>query len=355
MGKQLWSKEDRDLMVECLGVSTNVDDACNVFSAQSGRPINRNQMAGTLRLDGIVAAQRLGRDIVIGPQTAAPEICVEPARWTEPAEYLIATEGKDAEVERRVTVPDVHVPAHDRQAYAVLLGVIRDFQPHKGHLIGDFLEMESLSSHPKKGADRAHLAAEYRAGNEALDQLQDASNTTSWVMMEGNHEVRTSRFSNEAQDGALTGMLDVPANLYIQAPSDYHRAAATPLRGIEWVPLSKQTLVDGPIGYLHGVFEGQNHCRDHASVEAPRRGVKHIVYGHMHTLAYAKAKSGFDAWCCGFLGDERRAEFSYTKGRATGWTQGFLLHEIYGDTVQTTPVTIKDGKAIFGGRVYGEA
>jgi hypothetical protein len=244
-------------------------------------------------------------------------------------------------IERRIAIPDVHRPAHHEAAWKLLLEVAKDFRPHEAILMGDYLDLESLSQHPKKRPDTIKLKDELGDGNKGLDELDRAlPRKTKRRFLQGNHCVRSERF--EAEFGQLDGMLSIPAGLGLKK------------RGWQWVSLRQQNrFVLGPVAYLHGISESKHHAMLHAEQFAPRIGVRHVTYGHMHTLQSAQSNAGYSARCCGFLGDERNIAFSYTKGRPTAWVVGFVLQEICGANVVETEVRIVNGRAVFNGRLYG--
>lgn len=275
------------------------------------------------------------------------------AGWTEP-ERSGPSAVTAAESRRVLVIPDVHVPYHDRKAWSVALSIAREWNPHRVVVIGDFMDTEAVSRHPKTQPDVIRLAEEYHEANLRLDELQNVTPDASWLYIEGNHENRVAKWCNEF--GTMDGLFDVAASLYMVARDDYHRNAST-LRGMEWIPLSRQPFVIDGVAYLHGVFENMHHASFHAGQLAPTLGVPEVVYGHMHALQSATSpalpgRPGYRATCCGFLGDATQRVFrAYVKGKPKPWDVGLLLQEVGGGLATNTPVRIVDGRALFGGRV----
>lgn len=246
-----------------------------------------------------------------------------------------------AKVERRLIIPDVHRPAHHPAAWKVLLDVAKAYRPHEAIIMGDFLDLESLSQHPKNRPDTVKLKDELRSGEDGLDELDRVlpRNVRKWYLA-GNHCARAERF--EAAFGHLDGMLSIPKGLNLAK------------RRWQWVTLRQQNrFVLGPVAYLHGISESKNHAMVHAEQFAPRIGVRHVIYAHMHATQSAQSNAGYFARCCGFLGDEQNIAFAYTKGRPTAWVLSFLLQEVSGRTVTDTEVRIVNGRAVLNGRTYG--
>jgi hypothetical protein len=272
--------------------------------------------------------------------------------WKEPQKTATATAAKE-EIRRVAIVPDTHVPFHDRAAWSVALSVVREWKPHRVILIGDFMDTESVSRHGKNTPDTVKLAEEYHETNLRLDELQNAAPDATWLYLEGNHENRVSKWCCEF--GSMDGLLDVPEALYMKPRDEgYHRASAL-LRGMEWIPLSRQPYQIDGCAYLHGVYENQHHAAFHALHLGPEIGCKEIRYGHMHTLQSAVSPAGYHARCVGFLGDGASRAFKYKRGRPAPWAKGVVLQEIGAGLVTDTPVRIVGGRALFSGRVVQAA
>ena len=85
-----------------------------------------------------------------------------------------------ADTLRIAVIPDKHVPSHDRRACATARGVIREYKPHRVQIIGDFMDMESLTHFPKRKPDITRLSAEYYEANVELDADQSAAPDAIW-------------------------------------------------------------------------------------------------------------------------------------------------------------------------------
>lgn len=274
------------------------------------------------------------------------------AGWTEPERPLPAR-AAPVEVIRSVMLTDVHVPYQHRRNVECALGIIREVQPHETDLLGDVMELESLSRHPKSKPDLSRLAAEFYETNVFLDAVQEANGGRKTRFLEGNHCARASRY--EAEYGELDGMLSVPKSLYLEPRSDYHRETSN-LRGIEWIPLRMQPFTVRSLALLHGVFESQYHAWMNAMHLGPRCGARFIFSGHMHGFQSFTSPAGCTAFALPWLGDERRHVFqAYVKGKPRPWNSGVLIREECGETVTVTPVFIENGRALFGGRVVQAA
>lgn len=278
----------------------------------------------------------------------------KPRPGFSPSDPIAPAPAKADEIIRGVVLPDTHVPLHDRLAWACALGIIREFRPHFGVIIGDFGEFESLSKHAKSKPDLVRLSEEFYDCNVALDELQGASPNTEWDFVEGNHEQRAVRFANEF--GQLDGLFNVAEQLYIlPQEGGYHRASSD-LRGMGWIPHAAQPLKQYGCGFQHGDLPGmfcQYPARYYADVEGPQHGMRQFYFGHSHTFQYIRLANGYWGQCVGYLGPKNP---TYRNGKAAPWVHGLVTLEVHRsptlDIVQHTPIEIQNGRAVFGGRLY---
>jgi predicted phosphodiesterase len=252
-----------------------------------------------------------------------------------PASPGLAVNGRP---ERRLIIPDAHIPAHDRRAWEIMLAVCRDYRPDKTIIMGDLMDTASLSHHPKRQPNEIRLRDETDATNACLDDLMKAGPGETYYL-QGNHEFWSAGF--EAENPQLEGCLDIPTWLRLKE------------RGVRWVSLREQDdFKIGPIAYCHGVFEGQTAARKHAEVFGPKVGCRYVTFAHIHNDDVATSASGYTARCAGFLGDERLPAFGYRRGRPSPWTLGFRLEEVSGGLVADIPVRVVNGRAMVNGACY---
>lgn len=330
-----------------------LDSACQRYGLSALELLNRPAPTIPPRFSNPVQAAQPAADVP-APEVPAWQGYKPREGWSGPERTPAATASTD-EVKRILVVPDTHVPYHDRKAWSVALSITREWKPHRVILIGDFMDTESVSRHPKTQPDVIRLSEEYYETNLRLDEIQNAAPDASWLYVEGNHENRVAKWCNEF--GTMDGMLNLPEALYLRPRDEgYHRSSSV-LRGMEWIPLSRQPYVIDGVAYLHGVYENQHHAHFHASQLAPTTGAPEVVYGHMHTLQSATSgtipgRPGYRATCCGFLGDSSLPVFrSYVKGQPKPWDVGLLLQEVSGGLVTNLPIRIIGGRALFGGKV----
>jgi predicted phosphodiesterase len=243
----------------------------------------------------------------------------------------------------RLILPDAHIPAHHVKAFATMNAIAKELNPTRLIIMGDWVDVLSLSRHPKRDPGVVRFEDETVAAERELDKVCNATPNAEKYLLQGNHDARSEAY--EAEIPELEGALSIPKRLKLAE------------KRVRWVPLAEQDEtfeIDGT-GYLHGVFEGVNAARQHAEILGPKVGIRRIVFAHCHSAQSWTTASGFSARCCMFLGDEKQKAFSYRKGRPSPWVLGFLIEEVYRNSVTYTEVRIdpKTGRAVFRGQVYG--
>lgn len=110
--------------------------------------------------------------------------------------------------ESAVVANDFHIPHHDTRAVKLLTDFIKDIQPDKLIINGDFVDCfmaSRFTKHPKHGMS---LAKEFKVARQVLGDLKNASPTSELVFIFGNHEWRMEKFilDNARELHGLEGM-----------------------------------------------------------------------------------------------------------------------------------------------------
>ena len=165
-----------------------------------------------------------------------------------------------------VVVSDLHVPYHDKTAWAVCLAAIKALTPSDVVVIGDFVDSYPVSTFGKSPARRADLKFEIDAAHVELDRLQKVAGRAAIHYTAGNHEGRLETYI-ERQAPELYGLVTMPELLQIKQ------------RGIHWVGYQKHFNI-GKISYTHDVgYSGRN------AVSQSLAAFGHsLVFGHTHRL-----------------------------------------------------------------------
>lgn len=246
-----------------------------------------------------------------------------------------------------VVASDVHVPEHDRGAWAVFLAVLGIVRPDEVILAGDFGEWESVSSHGSFNENT--LQSDVVAVRRALNEIREAIGPSARITyLEGNHETRLTRAIMQRAP-ALRGALTLSELLDLDE------------RAVEWVPEGLQPVDRGQLRVLHGhQIYGQGggpiyHSRKAADVYATDAG-RVVTYGHTHKpQQYHRAVMGGTGRAVGLgcLRTIRPDQVRWLQGNEAGWAHGFGVFSILAGSVHVEEVRPIRGQAVFRGRLIG--
>jgi predicted phosphodiesterase len=236
-----------------------------------------------------------------------------------------------------IILPDVHLrPDYIPKPYQTVKKFIKDFKPSEIVILGDFMEVEALSSYDlskRRKIEGKRYEKEVDTANKELDYLQKYCNKITFLM--GNHEYRTQRYLDDHPE--LEGMLEIPKRLHLKE------------RGIKWLPMNKSYQI-GKLHFIHGVYYNKYHAQKHLAEYGDN-----IVYGHTHRpqITYANqkfAKIPYGSFGLGCLGD---TEPSYKKNSPTGHINQFAVVYVNNKgNFNIYPVNVIDNKFIFNGKEY---
>ena len=205
-----------------------------------------------------------------------------------------------------LTIPDVHVPFHDRKAWALMLRVVQETQPDHVVVMGDFIDCYSVSSFSRHPERVSRLKEELHAGNQELDKLHDLVGDRV-TFLEGNHEFRVSKYI-EQRAPELHGLVNLRDALAVD-------------RGWAWVPYREHTIM-GKLAFAHDI----GHVGRQAVQQSLDSMGHNLVIGHTHRagIAYGGTLKGEHrvAMSCGWLGDVRQIDYMH-RAKTRDWQHGF--------------------------------
>jgi len=263
-----------------------------------------------------------------------------PARadgWQAPAKPK-SVGAKDHELV--VFLGDHHAPHHDRKLHVAVCEWLREFQPDRGIILGDLLDLDAVSRHRRTPEWTATVQATLDAGYSILRSYIDASPNTRWQMLDGNHEDRL-RNSILDQLSAVHGVTRASED-----DEDLRPVLSTPflLRldelGIEWERPDggyehAQIKVTSELAARHGwVVKKGSGASALTSIDRLRYSV---VIGHTHRQAIVHHTAhSIDGKPKTLLGCEAGtlASIEGGLGYATSpdWQRGFAVADIYAGT-----------------------
>ncbi len=244
-----------------------------------------------------------------------------------------------------VVVGCVHVPGENKPMFKGICDLLKDYRNEvKGlMLIGDFLDMHSLSSHNRDeftAIPGLTLKEEYKAGNVALDKLTaHLRPEVDKVFIYGNHEDRWNRHMKNMQNAKTP--LDSPAealhlsnrgfNVFTNWSADY-------------------VTLGNHLELMHGQYYN-THCAK-AHIDKLRGSV---MFAHSHRIQmYVEGKTG--GFNIGWGGDIQSPLFNYME-RATKsqWQNGFAIVNIDKDgTYFVQQIFCNNDKFFFNNKQYGK-
>lgn len=242
-------------------------------------------------------------------------------------------------IERVLFFSDPHIPYEDKRAWNLLLKVAKGFGPHIIAMLGDFLDMGSVSRHLKDPRKYVSVVEEFKQGNKALDQL-DALKAKRKIYIAGNHEDRLARYLQERAP-ELLGTLSFEEKLRLKE------------RKWEVVQYRDHTRI-GKIYLTHDVGTAGRYAVyraleafEHSVVTAHTHRISYIVEGN--ALGQYKVAASF-----GWLGDAKAVDYMYQVKLMKDWALGFGLGYHNTDTgiVHVVPVPIVNYTATVEGTLY---
>lgn len=241
-------------------------------------------------------------------------------------------------LKRVLVVPDVHVPYHDKRAWALLLKAARVFQPDVIVVLGDFADFYAVSSFKKDPLRAGQLDIEIKACNEHLDQL-DALGAREKVFIAGNHCDRLERYLKEKAP-ELFSMLSVQGLFRLQQ------------RGWRYIPYKSDVKL-GMAYFTHDVGGATGRNAAHKALDVYQHT---IVTGHTHRLMYVvEGNATGDALLSaqlGWLGDIKQVDYMHNIKARKDWALGFGIGYLRNNGfLYLVPVPIVDYSVVVEGRL----
>jgi metallophosphoesterase superfamily enzyme len=246
-------------------------------------------------------------------------------------------------IKSAIIIPDLHMTDRLPKDYLAVRGFIKDFKPDRIVLLGDFMDVGSLSAwdtDKKRIMENKRFKKEIVAANDELDYLTDCLNKDGKIdYIEGNHEWRVERYLDKNPE--MEGLIELPEKLGLEE------------RNIDWYPYLNQVknpLKIGDMHFIHGMYTNMNHAKKHLQALGCN-----VCYGHKHETQTAMQNMAMQkpymAYGLGTLGDKSP---DFMKGRPANWMNQFGV--FYWDTntgnFNLFPVNVIKNKFIWGGKVY---
>jgi predicted phosphodiesterase len=242
-----------------------------------------------------------------------------------------------------LVISDCHIPFQNHKLMNGLYELLSDIgQDVVGfHIIGDFLDLNSLSRHDiykRTAVPGITLDSEYAAGNEVLDNFDTLLPIDCWkTFLYGNHEDRHNRWMSDVQN-SKTPLVAPDVALKLKT------------RGYEVKTNWSQdfTKVGSHLELIHGTYLNTYCAKKHMDV---LRGS--VMFGHSHKIqSYIEGEVG--SFNIGGMYDIDSPAFNYASRPAKAqWQNGFALVyiDLQGD-YYVNQVIANNGKFVYGSKLY---
>lgn len=235
-----------------------------------------------------------------------------------------------------------HVPFHNKYMHRSILNLIKDLGTNiKGfHLAGDFLDLNSLSSHDNgmfTAVPGMTLNDEYKTGNNILDEFDALLPKNIYkTYLYGNHEYRYNKYMKNMQN-AKTPIISPRESLNLNS------------RGYEvkekW---DKDYINLGKLDIMHGIYYNEHSAKKHIDTFK-----KSCVYGHTHRIQ-SHIEGDLEGFNIGAIADFNSPAFGYaSRAMKSKWGNGFAIVNIDKEgNYFVEQVIFKNNKFYFGGKEY---
>jgi hypothetical protein len=236
-----------------------------------------------------------------------------------------------------------HIPFHNKVLHEGIRELMIDIGNKMSgfHIIGDFLDINSLSSHDKgkfTAVQGLTLDDEYYEGNVELDKfmavLPETATDKSFIY--GNHEDRVNRFNTDMQNAKA------PARMP-------HDALSLRVRGFSVHEKWSQDYVKvGNLEVFHGVYYNIHNAKKHLDTFG-----KDCMYVHTHrTQMYREGEHA--AYNIGACADFNSRAFNYaSRAMKQAWANGFAIVNVDSNGQSyVTQIDVRNSKFYYNGKKY---
>lgn len=328
---KIWTKEKIDLLkAHSANPNLSKQDIAKIFKVTCDA-IDHAQRRYNIKHDFIKSVT-----ISKKPVNQLPEI--------KPINWKIATSKKQIKGSKLfktyIVTADYHVPYEDESSVKIILQLIDDINPDGFILLGDYMDMESVShwlQNKKKTLENKRMQSDYEDGNRLLDEFDKrlAKNCDKRYFY-GNHE----RFYYDLIENlpALEGLLDPKIELKLK---ERGYIIYDDINHIERI---------GRLCFTHGMYHSQNYVKAHID-----KFQTNVIHADMHSPRFQCAESpareiALVGYCIGCLCN---LSPSYMQNKPNKWSHGFAVIYFYDNGFFDVDLKrIVKGKCVFNGKMY---
>ena len=240
---------------------------------------------------------------------------------------------------KHLCISDLHIPFVNQKLLLKIVKVLQDNNFVGLHVLGDFLDMSSLSKYDLTKVNKGvSLSDEYIIGNFWLDTLTKylpANAVKTWVS--GNHDARYHKYMQSSEAVKLGNALLSPRVALNLDGRGFYVEDSYPDGFVQL----------GDIQLIHGIYLNSNHPKTH--IQKLRSS---CMYGHSHQqLIYSE--DGLTAYNIGFLADRNAPIFSYTnRFEKANWREGFAVINYHNGTTYVEMIECKNDEFFYNNKLY---
>jgi len=236
-----------------------------------------------------------------------------------------------------ICLPDVHLTDKVPKEYLIVKKFIKDYKPDEIVLLGDFMDISSLSywnKDKRRKMERSRYKKEIDTANKELDYLEKYTKKITYL--EGNHENWVEQYIDRNPE--MEGILEIPKVLELKN------------RKIRWYKYNSLYQI-GHLFFTHGCYTNEHHAKRMLQAYGCN-----IVYCHSHrwnsSQMIMKMQKPLIAYGLGCLCNH---EPDYLKGRPAAWVNQFAVVEFDDNWYfNLYPVTIIHNRFTFNKKTYKE-
>jgi predicted phosphodiesterase len=230
------------------------------------------------------------------------------------------------------------VPYHDKECLDLILKFGKNLHPDKLFILGDFIDMYSISKFDRNPARVTNLQTEFVMGKDTLQRLVSEIKPAQVIFTEGNHEDRLRKFI--WNNPVLDGCIDIKEKLGINE------------LGIEYFEYGKNYVYKDKLIYTHG-----NKINKFSAYTAKNMlddlGMS-VISGHTHKLGthyrtdYSGAKIAVENGClC-----QTELALEWFRKEVIDWQKGISVIKWHDDRFNIHQICIPKEKFIIYGKHY---
>ena len=239
-------------------------------------------------------------------------------------------------VKSAIILPDIHLTDVVSTEYIPVKRFIKEFKPDEIILLGDFMDVSSLSAwdyDKKRPMEGRRFGKEINRAARELDYLQEHTKKVTYI--EGNHEDRVNRYLDKNPE--MEGMIEITEQLNLEK------------RKIKFIKMN-DLYKKGNMYFTHGMYTNIHNAKKHLQALGCN-----ICYGHQHgtqtSMQNMKMQSPHMAYALGTLGNKAP---DFMKNRPANWINQFAV--FYWDDktgmFNLYPINVIKSMFMWNGKIY---